>query len=381
MKERMSRLYFDNNATTFLDPAVKAVIGEHLAKNLGNPSSVHTPGTEAKTLLNKARQTIALSLGVKNKEILFTSGGTEGLNTLLRQIFSPHFKGHLISSTVEHSALFSTALILQSYGISVSLLEPGFFGAVTAEKVKKALRPDTRLIALMAVNNETGVKTDIEAIGAIAKEANVPFLVDGVALFGKEPFVIPEGVTAMCFSGHKFHAPLGIGFSYLKSTFNLEPLISGGDQEFGRRGGTENLLGIVGLAEAVQQVDKHMPAAQLKMQRQRDFLENSLLQNIQGVSINGTGPRISNTSNLAFDDIEGETLLMRLDREGISVSHGSACASGALEPSRILLNMGLSKKQAASSIRISLSRFTTDEEMEKAIQVISATVTALRKKG
>lgn len=372
------RIYLDNNATTFLDPRVKEAFAYYLEAFQGNPSSIHSYGQEARRLLNQARREIADYLQVKSNEVVFTSGGTEGLNMILRGIFAQNPKGHLITSSVEHSAVYETAKVLQSWGYKVSFLDPGLWGAVTSEAVKEALRPDTALIALMAVNNETGVKTDIASMAALAHEFKVPLLIDGVALLGKENFEIPLGVSAMCFSGHKLHAPKGVGFSYIRSTLKFQSIITGGEQEFGKRGGTENVPGIMGLLKAINLLKEELPQASRHMQKLRDKLEAKLISELRGVWVNGRAPRICNTSNLSFDGIEGETLLSLLDLEGVAVSHGSACASGALEPSRILLNMGLSKEKASSAIRISLSRFTTEAEIDRVADILCRLVTKLR---
>ncbi len=372
------KVYLDNNATTFIDPRALAAVSTHLQTHLGNPSSLHAFGQEARAILTNSRHYIAASLGVKSQEIIFTSGGTESLNMIFRGIFQKDGSSHLITSSVEHAAVYSTAKALEALGTNVTFLNPGIWGAVEPQAVKAAIRPNTQLIALMAVNNETGVKTDIKAIGAIAKEAKIPFLVDGIALLGKEPFQIPDGVTAMVFSGHKLHAPKGIGLTWVRNTLSLLPLLTGGEQEFGKRGGTENLPGIVGLAKAIALLEEELPKATIKMANLRNKFEAELIDALPGVTINGTGPRICNTSNLAFEGIEGETLLMRLDMEGIAASHGSACASGALEPSRILLNMGYKREHVASSLRFSLSRMTSEQEIETAVHIICTLVRKLR---
>ncbi|MBA2728985.1 MAG: cysteine desulfurase, partial [Parachlamydiaceae bacterium] len=344
----------------------------------GNPSSIHSFGQKARQKLIQARGDIASYLGVRPHEIIFTSGGTEGVNILLQGLFIPGSSGHIITSNIEHSCVFSSVKKLEKNGLHSTFLETGMLGAVTPEAVKQALRPDTRLITLMAVNNETGVKTDLEAIAVIAQEHKIPFFVDAVALMGKEEFKIPPGVTAMAFSGHKFHAPKGIGFLVARSSLKLAPLIIGGDQEFGRRAGTENLSGIVGMSTAIELLRTELPSASKRMEELRNIFEKELMRQIPGVSINGQGPRVVNTSNLAFQGVEGETLLTALDLAGIAVSHGSACSSGALEPSRILLNMGCSKEVAGSSMRFSLSRFTTLQEIEICIETIVKVVLKLR---
>jgi cysteine desulfurase len=376
------RIYLDNNATTALDPLVfKAMLLDLQADSQAlplNPSSVHAYGRDARNYLTKARRSIATAMGVRASEILFTSGGTEALNMVLRGLFTPHFEGHIITSNVEHAAVYKTVEALQAYGCRATFLETGLWGAVSVDAVREALQPDTRLIVLMAANNETGVKTDIEAIAALAHERNIPFVVDGIALLGKERFQIPEGVSVMCFSGHKFHAPKGVGFAVIRHELKLSPLFTGGGQEYERRAGTENLAGILGLAEAIELVQETLPEATKRMADLRDCLEQELLKTLPDVNVNGLGPRICNTTNMAFEGVEGESLLMNLDMRGIAVSHGSACSSGSLEPSRVLLNMGLSRQQAASSLRFSLSRFTTQKEIDCCIEAVVSIVQQLR---
>lgn len=343
-------IYLDNNATTQILPEVLEAMLSELKGPPSNPSSTHFFGREAKKKLSAARESIAAYLKVKPQEIFFTSGGTEGLNMLLKPA-----KGHIITSNVEHSAVYKT---LKG---DITYLNVGTYGDVTPEAVKAAITDKTTLIVLSAVNNETGVKTDLQAIGKIALEANIPFIVDGVALLGKEHFSIPPGVSAIAFSGHKIHAPKGIGFIFCRSNYKLEPLLTGGDQEFSKRAGTENLAGIIGLAKAIELINPG------KMEILRNRFEEQLKDKTE---INGTGPRICNTSNLFFPGIDGETLLIKLDQAKIAASHGSACASGALEPSRILQNMGYPKARVLSSLRFSLSRLTTEQEIDTAVQTI-----------
>lgn len=358
------RIYLDNNATTAVDPHVVQAMVEALITLTGNPSSAHAFGRESKQALTRARDTIANCCGVTDREIVFTSGGTEAMNLLIRGFLNEK-PGHVITTDVEHSAVFKT---LQEYE-SVAFLKVGASGAATLESVKAAIRPDTRLISLMAANNETGVKTDIEGIADLALHCGIPFIVDGVAHFGKDILKIPKGVAAMAFSGHKFHAPKGIGFAFIRRGTKLKPLFGGGDQEFKRRSGTENLSGIIGLAKAVEIAVDELPAAIRQVAQLRDYFEEKLKASLK-VCINGEGDRICNTSNVAFEGMDGETLLANLDRAGIAASHGSACSSGALEPSRVLLNMGLSQERARSSIRFSLSRYTTQEEIDTLLQAL-----------
>ena len=363
----MKLIYLDNNATTEIDPRVREVMQVELASPPSNPSSVHTFGQEARKRLVRARQTIATALGVKPRELIFTSGGTEALNSLLRGFFAEKKGGHLVTSSIEHSSLYTTAKALEKEGTLVTFLEPGLKGFVTAQEVEATLRPGTSLVALGAVSGETGIKNPIEAIAQLCHAKKIPFLVDGVALLGKELFSIPEGVSAIAFSGHKLHGPKGIGLAFARNSFKWQPQLTGGDQEWAKRAGTENLPGIIGLAKAIELLQQELPKASRRMEILRDRFESALAARYP-LTIHGKeSPRICNTSNIAFSGIDGETLLLQLDRAGILASHGSACASGALEPSRVLLNMGVPKTLARSSLRFSLSRFTTEEEIDIAI--------------
>lgn len=374
----MKRIYLDYNASTPLDPRVLKVLVKELEEEEGNPSSVHFHGQQCRRKLEECRQAIARFFQVKLQEVIFTSGGTEGAALLLQGILLQHPTGHVISSGTEHACVYQNLKDFEKKGGEVTFLPTGLWGAVRPEDVEKAIRPHTRLITLMAVNNETGVMTDIEAIAAIAQRANIPFIVDGVAWLGKEQVRIPSGVSALFFSGHKIYAPKGVGFCICKQNLKLVPLFVGGGQEHNRRSGTENLPGIVALAEAVQLLRQEQETSIASMRKLRDQFEQGLLSRLPQVVVNGLGPRVSNTSNLAFLGVDGETLLMSLDMEGISVSHGSACASGALEPSRILLEMGIPLSQAHSSIRFSVGRMTTEQDIHQAVETIARVVERLR---
>ena len=261
---------------------------------------------------------------------------------------------------------------MEEKGAELTLLPVDAYGAPTPSGLQKALRPNTKLIILSAANSETGIKLDIEKFAAIAKTANIPLILDGVALLGKEPFTIPGGVAAMIFSSHKFHGPKGVGFAFVRSSLKLTPLFTGGGQEKTLRPGTENLPGIVGMARALSILDEDQSYAHMKSIR--ECFESTLLEAIPDIEINGEGPRLANTSNIFFPGVDGESLLISLDMHKIAVSHASACASGALEPSRVLLNMGYSRERAASSLRFSFSRFTTLDEVKKATDVITSLV-------
>ncbi len=366
------RIFLDNNATTKLDPRVLTAMQEELASPPSNPSSVHYFGQEARKRLTHARQTIATCLKVKPSELIFTSGGTESLGSLLRGFFANTLRGHLITSDIEHSSVYNTVKLLEKQGIDVTYLQAELKGYVTAECVERALLPTTRLIVLSAVNSETGIKNPIEEIAQVATRYKIPLLVDGVALMGKELFSIPDGVTAMAFSAHKFHGPKGVGLTFVRKEFKWDPLFLGGDQEYSKRAGTENLAGIIGLAKAIELLNEELPFATQKMQMLRDRFEKTLSSRVENLIIYGKeSPRVANTSGIAFPNIDGEALLLDLDLNGIAVSHGSACASGALQPSRVLLNMGHSAPLARSSLRFSLSRFTTPDEIDHTLSILT----------
>lgn len=355
------KIYLDNNATTPLDPDVLDVMISELAGVPHNPSSIHSFGQEGKKILTEARKIVADFLSVKPSEILFTSSGTEGLNLLIRGAYKG---GHVIGSAIDHAAVYHTLEDLKTDGAEVTYLPVDEWGAPKLEDLKEALRPDTKLIVLSAVNGETGVKLDLSGFAKLAKQRGIPLILDGVALLGKEPFTIPDGVSGMAFSAHKFHGPQGVGFIYLNSSLKLTPLMTGGGQEKGLHPGTENLPGIVGMAHALTLLDEDENYDTLS--HLRETFESLILEALPDTEINGTGPRIPNTSNLYFPETDGESLLISLDMHGIAASHASACASGALEPSRTLLNMGYSKERASSSLRFSFSRFNTLEEIKKA---------------
>lgn len=371
-------IYLDNNATTPLaKESLDALIKESCALT-GNPSSIHCFGQAAKKRLQEYRSAIASYLKVSSDQIIFTSGGTESMNLLIHGMLENTLNRHVITSDIEHACIYNTLKLLQKKGVHVSFLSAGLRGSILAEQVEKAILPSTRMIVLSAVNSETGVKTDLDGIAQIAQKNDIPFIVDGVAILGKEKFSIPDGVSSMGFSGHKLHAPKGVGCIFLRPKISLHPFITGGEQEFNRRAGTQNLSGIAAMAAAVESLHLHVPSVTQKMTNLRDHLEAYLIQHAAPVIINGGARRICNTSNLSFPGVLGEDLIIALDMRGIAVSHGSACSSGALEPSRILINMGIPYILARSSIRISLSRMTTEEEIALAARLIAKTIKDLR---
>jgi cysteine desulfurase len=370
------KIYLDNNATTELDPAVIAVLTHDLKSPPSNPSSMHSFGRDAKLKLLKARTFIAGLFNVKPHEVIFTSSGTESMNLLLRGLIDPSSSPHILTSDVEHSCAAKTLLDLEAKGCKVTFLPAGLKGAVSPEELKKAITPDVKFLVFSSASSETGVRHDLEAFSNLALQHNIPLIVDGVATLGKEPFSFYPGILGAGFSAHKFHGPKGVGFVLMRShpTFRLSPLITGGGQEFGLRSGTENLGGILGLEEALKQVQKNPH----HMQTLKDRFEQKILELLPFVQVNGTGPRICNVSNLCFPGVDAETLLIQLDLHGVAASQGSACSSGALEPSRILLAMGLSQNLAKSSLRFSLSRFTTEEEIDATVELLAALVPKLK---
>lgn len=374
----MKKIYLDNNATTPLDPLVTLAMEQEIHSSFGNPSSIHSFGLETRTRLTKWRRSMAERLGVFPQEIVFTSGGTEALNLLIHGHLEEGKKGHVITSNVEHACVFQAIQNLEKKGYSASFLAPGNWGSVRPEQVEQAISKETALITLMAVNNETGVMTDVEAIAEIARKAKIPFIVDGVALLGKESFSIPEGVSGIGFSAHKFHGPKGVGFAYVRSGLLKQTLTHGGGQENNLRSGTENLIGIAGLAKAFEIAFDSMEESSKQMHLMRILLEKGVVEQLGDVKVMGDGPKASNTSTLSFSGVDGESLLMNLDLAGIAVSHGSACSSGALEPSRVLLNMGIDRKIVDTSVRFSLSRMNTDQEVEEAIGRVVNEVQKLR---
>ena len=361
-------IYFDNNATTPIDPEVLDAMTQELVAPPHNPSSIHSLGQEAKKVLTSARKTIADFLKVKPSEVLFTSSGTEAMNLLIRGILADP-KVHIIGSSTDHACVYHALLELQKRGSEVT-----FLGIPTLSNIKKALRNDTRLIVLSAVNAETGYKLDLEGIAKVAKAAHIPLIIDGIALLGKEPLTIPEGVVGMGFSAHKFHGPQGVGFAFVRSSLKLSPILYGGGQERKLRSGTENLPGIVGLAKAISLLNNEIYT---RLKTLRDLFETKLKKLLPDIEINTAGERTSNTSNIYFPNVDNESLIIALDMENIAASSTSACASGALEPSRALMAMGLSKERSRCSVRFSFSRMNTEEEIQKATEVIAKCVAKL----
>lgn len=375
----MLRVYLDNNASTPVLPEVFEAMRPYFLERFGNASSIHHYGQHARASVERARNSVAALLNARPAEIVFTSGGTEADNL---GIFGLVRSGdHVITSTIEHSAVKNSCKRLEQMGCEVSYIPVNGQCVVDPEDMRKAIRPNTRLITIMMANNETGVIEPVEEIGKIALEEDIFFHTDAVQAAGKAPIDVQKiRCDALSISGHKIHAPQGTGALFIKKGTLIQPQLYGGNHERQRRAGTENLPGIVGLGKAAE-IARHWlehngPA---EMSAMRDRLENAILQSVDGTGVNGSGaPRVPNTTSIYFDCVEGEALVIALDLKGLSVSSGAACSSGAIEPSHVLLAMGLSSERARSSLRISLGKQTTTEEINFAIQVIPETVGRLR---
>jgi cysteine desulfurase len=371
------RIYLDANATTPLLPEVLEAMRPFLVEQFGNASSIHQEGQRARSAVEQARASVARLLGCRPAEIVFTSGGTESDNLAI--FGSVRAGDHVLTSRVEHHAVLHAVERLGDRGVEVEFLPVDAEGVVAVEDVRRALRPNSRLISVMLANNETGVLQPVEEIGRIAREAGVRFHVDAVQAAGKMAIDVHSlGCDLLSISGHKMHGPQGTGALFVRRGTRLEPLFAGGAHERQRRAGTENVAGIVGLGKAAECAMEGLRNGELERIRGlRDRLEIGLLEQASGVNGGGT-PRVPNTSNLWFETLDGEALVIALDLQGLAVSSGAACSSGASEPSHVLLAMGISPERARGSLRLSLHRQTTEEEIARTIELISSQVARLR---
>ncbi len=372
-------IYLDNNATTQVDPAVVETMLPYLTQYYGNPSSMHSFGGQVGKALKQARSQVAALLGAEESEIVFTSCGTEGNNTAIRAALAAQpDRRHLITTQVEHACVLNLFKQLEKQGYSVTYLSVNRKGQLDLMELEAAMTGNTALVSMMYANNETGTVFPVEQAGAIVKEYGAAFHVDAVQVAGKLPLSMKAStIDLMTISGHKLHAPKGVGALYVRRGFRFRPLLIGGHQERGRRGGTENVASIVGLGKAAELAQLHLgDVAQEK--KLRDRLEKGLLA-ISDTEINGDRKnRLPNTTNIGFKYIEGEAILLSLDQYGICASSGSACTSGSLEPSHVLRAMGLPYTILHGSIRFSLSRYTTDAEVDRALEVMPGIVKRLR---
>jgi cysteine desulfurase len=380
------RAYLDYNATTPVDAAVIEAMLPYFAENFGNAGSVHSPGQRARAAVDAARESVAALLGAKLNEIVFTSGGTEADNLAIFGTVASRStaRKHVITTSIEHHAILHSCEELERQGIEITVVPvrrgPDSQGIVDPEEIRRALRPETVLISVMHANNELGTIQPIHEIGRIAAEAEVVFHCDAVQSAGKVPLDVNLlGVDLLSISAHKFCGPKGVGALYVRPGTPLERRFYGGHAERDRRPGTENVPGIVGLGKAAELSRKLLAEDTTRIRALRDRLEASLLDRISGVRVSGDrDKRVPNTTNMTFSGAGGEALLISLDLQGIACSTGAACSSGSTEPSHVLLAAGLSADEARSSLRFSLGRRTTAEEIDHAIAVIPAVVKRLR---
>ncbi|HSY02709.1 MAG TPA: aminotransferase class V-fold PLP-dependent enzyme [Acidobacteriaceae bacterium] len=375
----MRRIYMDANATTPLLPEVLEAMRPFFIESFGNASSIHQHGQHARAAVERAREQVAALLHCRPAEIVFTSGGTESDNTALFGILRPG--DAMITSAIEHHAVLHTAEKMRARGIDVTILPVSSGGAVDPMDVYRSLKPNTKLISVMMANNETGVIQPVEQIGKIAAEAEVCFHTDAVQAAGKIPIDVKAiGCHMLSLSGHKLHAPQGTGILYVRRGTRFEPLVFGGAHERQRRAGTENVAGIVGLGKAAEiALAALTDGTEDQITLMRDRLEQGLLSSVSECGVNGAGqPRVPNTTNIYFDHLEGEALVIALDLKGLAVSGGSACSSGSTEPSHVLKAMGLPLARSRASLRFSLTRQNTDADVDTALDLVPTAVARLR---
>lgn len=373
-------IYLDNNATTKIDEDVLAVMLPYLTTYYGNPSSMHTFGGQIGRAVRSARGKVAELLNAEESEIIFTSCGTEGDNaSILAALKAQPNKKHIVTTEVEHPAILNLCRKLEKEGYTVTYLSVNNQGQIDFDELEASMTGSTAVVSVMYANNETGVIFPIERIGQIAKEYGALFHVDAVQAVGKIPLDMKNSaIDMLTLSGHKIHAPKGIGALYVRKGVRFRPLLIGGHQERGRRGGTENVVGIVGLGKAAELAQQHLGNIQQE-KRLRDKLEQSILATIPNTVINGDYiNRLPNTTNIGFKYIEGEAILLSLDKYGICASSGSACSSGSLEPSHVLRALGLPYSVLHGSIRFSLSRFTTEAEIDRVLEILPSIIDRLR---
>lgn len=374
-------IYLDNNATTKVDDAVVQAMLPYLTEFYGNPSSMHTFGGQVGRAINEARSQVAALLGADTSEIVFTSCGTEGDNAAIRAaLLAQPEKRHIVTTQVEHAAVLNLCKLMEKQGYTVTYLSVNRQGQIDLDELEASLTGNTALVSIMYANNETGVLFPIEQIGQIVKERGITYHVDAVQAVGKIPLNMKTStIDMLTLSGHKLHAPKGIGALYVRKGVRFRPLLIGGHQERGRRGGTENVASIVGLGKAAELELLHLPEAIKREKQLRDRLEKTLLATIPDCEVNGDRKnRLPNTTNIGFKFIEGEAILLSLNQYGICASSGSACTSGSLEPSHVLRAMGLPYTILHGSIRFSLCRYTTDAEIDAVIAVMPGIVERLR---
>ncbi len=376
----MRRVYMDGNATTPLLPEVLEAMRPYWMEHFGNASSIHLPGQQARAAVDRARAILAEFFNCHDAEVVFNSGGTEGDNTVIFGLLRPG--DHFITTSIEHSAVIQAAHRVAKFGVETTFVAPQPSGLIDPADIQRALRPETRLISVMLANNETGVIQPVEKIGEISRTAGAFFHIDAVQGAGKVPIDVRRiGCHLLSISAHKMHGPKGVGAMFVRRGTPVESLLVGGSHERRRRAGTENVPGIVGLGRAAELAMHSLEDGTMeRVAALRDRLEAEVLR-MTGTGVNGTGSgiqRAANTTNIWFDNVEGEALVIALDLKGVAISGGSACHSGATEPSHVLLAMGLDKNRARASLRFSLLKTCTDADVDYVLSVVPEAVERLR---
>ena len=387
----MERAYLDHAATTPLDPEVFEAMKPYLLEEYGNASSVHQLGRQARVAMEEARERVAACLGAESSEIVFTSGGTEADNLALKGVLqaasSNGIPTGLVTSAAEHEAVLRPAERLKEQGHPVEILSPDDHGAVSPEQVESVIDDHTALVSLMHTNNEIGVQTDIPAVAEVCHAHDVPLHCDAVQAAGLQPLNVDElGVDLLSMSGHKFYGPKGVGVLYVRNGVDLGPLVEGGSQERERRGGTENVPGAIGLAEALERAASDAEERAERLSRLQRRLVDGLDDAVPGRYVLNTpvgeAPVAPHVVNVAFppeeEPLDGEMLILNLDMEGVLVSAGSACTSGALEPSHVLTALGLDRSTASAAVRFSPGATTTEEEIDYALETLRSTLQRMR---
>ncbi len=378
----MKKIYFDHSATTSVDPQVVEAMLPFFHEKFGNPSSIHSFGRETKVALEEAREAVAEFLKTRAADIYFTSGGTESDNLAIKGVaYEQKNKGkHIITSKVEHHAVLHSCEALEKEGFEITYLNPDKYGMVHPEAVEKAIKSNTILISIMHANNEVGTINPIEKIGEIAQSKGILFHTDAVQTFGKLPLNLSKlPIDLMSISGHKIYGPKGIGVLYIRKGVKLAQLMHGGGHERNRRAGTENIPGIIGLAKAVELRKQNFKKENDQVKKLRDRFAERINKEVPRAILNGhPEKRLAGHLNLSFQGIEGEALLLSLDLKGIAASSGSACTSGSIDPSHVLLAMGVKPELARSSIRFSLGKDNTDADVDYTLEILPEIVTRLR---
>ncbi len=377
------RVYFDYNATTPVSPDVIDAVVAMTRDQFGNPSSVHHFGQRAKAALDEARTAVAALINAEPSEVVYTSGGTESDNFAIRGVaeaLEPTGRKHLIASAIEHEAVLNTLKALGRRGWQTTLLPVGQTGIVDPERLRAVISNETALVSVMHANNEIGTIQPVAQLAAIAHEHGALVHTDAVQSVGKIPVDVRSmGIDLLSLSAHKFNGPKGAGALWIKRGTRMQPILTGGKHERSRRAGTENAPALVGMGVAARLAQAKLNAEGMRVGRLRDRLEEEILRSVPGTMVNGTrSPRVPNTTNISFERVEAESLLIALDLEGIAVSTGSACSSGTLEPSHVLRAMGFSAHRTQNSLRFSLGLFSTEEEVDRVVAVLPGIVEKLR---